>query len=202
MDQKTVNALIKKDKILAKTIKKVGPITLSPKLEHPPYRTLVESIVFQQLSTKAASTILKRFVALYPKKRFPTPQDILDSKVELIRSAGLSNAKTLAVKDIALKTIEGVVPTTKKINTLSDEEIIERLTVIRGVGPWTVHMLLIFKLGRPDILPTTDYGVRKGHAKVYGLSELLAPKDLEEFGERWAPYRSTAAWYLWRSLDL
>jgi DNA-3-methyladenine glycosylase II len=120
---------------------------------------------------------------------------------ERLRGAGLSRAKTAAVKDIAAKTLEGVVPTGRAIARLSDEEIVERLTAVRGVGPWTVEMLLIFTLGRQDVLPATDFGVRKGFAVTYGLKELPAPKDLLAHGEKWRPHRTTAAWYLWRSLD-
>jgi DNA-3-methyladenine glycosylase II len=119
-----------------------------------------------------------------------------------LRGAGLSRAKTAAVKDIAAKTLAGVVPTSRMIARMPNEEIVERLTSLRGVGPWTVEMLLIFTLGRPDVLPVTDYGVRKGFARTYGWKDLPEPKELLEFGERWKPYRTTAAWYFWRALEL
>jgi 3-methyladenine DNA glycosylase/8-oxoguanine DNA glycosylase len=140
--------------------------------------------------------------ALYPKRRFPTPQDILATPDDRLRGAGLSRAKTDAIKDIAAKTIAGVVPTAKAIAKMSDAEILERLTTVRGVGPWTVEMLLIFTLGRTDVLPVSDYGVRKGFALIYKWKELPKPRELLEFGKRWRPHRTTAAWYLWRALDL
>jgi len=121
---------------------------------------------------------------------------------ERLRGAGLSRAKVAAIRDIAAKTLEGVVPTAQGIRALEDAKIIERLTAVRGVGPWTVEMLLIFTLGRPDVLPVSDYGVRKGFAKAYRREELPNPRELLAWGERWRPYRSTAAWYLWRVLDL
>jgi DNA-3-methyladenine glycosylase II len=145
---------------------------------------------------------LKRFLALYPGKRFPAPEDVLATPEELMRGAGLSRAKTAAIKDLAAKTVEGIVPTSREILKLTNEEIIERLTRVRGVGPWTVEMLLMFTLGRFDVLPSTDYGVRKGFAVTFGRKDLPTPKELLEYGERWRPHRSTAAWYLWRALEL
>lgn len=181
---------------------KMDPIALVPQARQSPYQALVESVVYQQLTGKAAATILARVVGLFPKRRFPKPEDILATPDELLRSAGLSRAKALAIKDIAAKTLEGVVPTSRGISRLEDGEILSRLTSIRGVGPWTVEMLLIFKLGRPDILPVTDYGVRKGFALAYRKRELPTPRQLMEYGTRWQPYRTTAAWYLWRAADL
>jgi DNA-3-methyladenine glycosylase II len=201
MDAKTVAHLSKSDKVLAKLMKRIGPITLKPLTRQPPYEALVESVVYQQLTGKAAATIFGRVKALYPKSRFPRPEELLDTPEDTLRQAGLSRAKTAALKDIALKTVAGVVPTSRTIARMPDAEIIERLTTIRGVGPWTVDMVLIFKLGRPDILPATDYGVRKGFAQTYQWAELPTPKELLAEGERWRPYRTTAAWYLWRSLD-
>jgi 3-methyladenine DNA glycosylase/8-oxoguanine DNA glycosylase len=134
--------------------------------------------------------------------RFPTPEELLNTPDERLRRAGLSRAKTAAMKDIAAKTLTGVVPSSREIARMSEAEIIERLTTIRGVGPWTVEMLLIFTLGRADVLPTTDYGVRKGFALTYGWKELPTPKELLEYGERWRPHRTTAAWYCWRALEL
>jgi len=119
-----------------------------------------------------------------------------------LRRAGLSRAKTAAIKDIARKTIDGIVPTLRAISKMTNTEIIERLTTVRGVGPWTVEMLLIFTLGRTDVLPTTDYGVRKGFAMIYGWKVLPTPKELLAEGEKWKPHRTTAAWYFWRALEL
>ena len=157
---------------------------------------------YQQLNGTAAATILGRVKALYPNKSFPTPDDILSTPDDKLRSAGLSRAKTAAIKDIATKTIEGIVPTSRAIVKMSNEEIIERLTTVRGVGPWTVEMLLIFTLGRSDVLPATDYGVRKGFAMTYGWKDLPTPKELLVQSEKWKPHRTTAAWYFWRALDL
>jgi DNA-3-methyladenine glycosylase II len=194
--------LTKADKTLGKLIQRVGPCRLVPKNGRSPYESLVRAVVYQQLNGTAAATILSRVRALYPGRRFPRPQDIVSTSDERLRSAGLSRAKTAAVKDISAKTLEGIVPTSRAIATMTNEEIIERLTSLRGVGSWTVEMLLIFTLGRPDVLPATDYGVRNGFARIYGWKELPQPKELLEFGERWKPHRTTAAWYFWRALEL
>ena len=201
MTEQAIAHLTKADKTLARLIRRVGPCKLVPKNGRSPFESLVRSVVYQQLNGTAAATILGRVKALYPERRFPRPQDILATSDEQLRAAGLSRAKTAAIKDVAAKTIEGVVPTSRAIVPMSNEEILERLTSLRGVGPWTVEMLLIFTLGRQDVLPVTDYGVRKGFALTYGWKELPRPKELLEFGERWRPHRSTAAWYFWRALD-
>jgi 3-methyladenine DNA glycosylase/8-oxoguanine DNA glycosylase len=194
--------LTQADKRLGRLIQRVGPCRLKLKKHRSPFQALVESVVYQQLNGTAAATILSRVKALYTERRFPTPQDLLDTPDERLRGAGLSRAKTAAIKDIAAKTLAGVVPNARDISRLSDSEVIERLTVLRGVGPWTCEMLLIFTLGRPDVLPVTDYGVRKGFALTYSWKELPSPNELREFGERWSPHRSTAAWYFWRALEL
>ena len=167
-----------------------------------PWQALVRSVAYQQLNGTAAQTIFNRFLALFPDTKFPTPEQIVAAPDEKMRGAGLSRAKTAAIKDIAAKTIAGVVPERRAITKLSDVEIVERLTMIRGVGPWTVEMMLMFTLGRLDVLPATDYGVRNGFAIVYGWKELPLPKDLLAHGERWRPYRSIAAWYMWQAVDL
>jgi DNA-3-methyladenine glycosylase II len=202
MNKKAMRELSNLDKVMARLMKEVGPIKLEPEFKLHPYEALIESVVYQQLTGKAAATIFGRVKALFPKKKIPKPQLILDTADELFRAAGLSGAKTAAIKDIALKTIEGVVPSARAIEKMSEEEILSRLTQIRGVGPWTVEMLLIFKLGRPDILPATDYGIRKGFSLAYKKKDLPSPKELMRFGERWKPHRTTAAWYLWRAIDL
>jgi DNA-3-methyladenine glycosylase II len=202
MTKQTIEHLIAADPILGELIKAVGACTLSPKSRRSPFETLVRSVAYQQLNGTAAATILGRVKALYPKRRFPTPEDLLSTPDEKLRSAGLSRAKTAAIKDIAAKTIAGVVPTSRAIVKMSNEEILERLLTVRGVGPWTVEMLLIFTLGRQDVLPVTDYGVRKGFALTYGWKALPSPKELREFGQRWQPHRTTAAWYFWRALEL
>jgi DNA-3-methyladenine glycosylase II len=162
----------------------------------------VQAVTYQQLNGTAAATILGRVKALYPGRRFPQPQDVLATPDTTLREAGLSRAKVAAIKDLAEKALAGIVPSSRAIRDLTDAEIIERLTVVRGVGPWTVEMLLIFHLGRPDVWPVTDYGVRKGFALTYRRTELPAPKELLAFGEKWRPFRTTAAWYLWRALEL
>ncbi len=202
MNSLILEELSRADKVLGKLIKKVGPCTLKYRKHRTPFQALVQSVTYQQLNGTAASTIFRRFKALYPHRRFPRPEDILGTPDERLRGAGLSRAKTAAIKDIAAKTLEGVIPGSRTITAMSDAEIVERLTAVRGVGPWTVEMLLIFTLGRPDVLPATDYGVRKGFALTYGLLELPAPKALLEHGERWRPHRTTAAWYFWRALEL
>jgi DNA-3-methyladenine glycosylase II len=194
--------LSKADKTMASLIKKVGHCSLRPQKARTLFESLVIAVANQQLSGKAAATILGRFKALFPGKRFPEPADVLQIDPLLIRGAGMSNAKVAAIRDIAAKSIDGTVPAPRAIARLADVEIIERLTSIRGVGLWTVEMLLIFKLGRPDVLPATDLGVRKGFAQTFGHVELPPPKELLAYGERWRPFRSVAAWYLWRSLDL
>ncbi len=202
MTEEAILHLKQADRILANLIQKVGPCTLIPKSRRSPFESLVRSVVYQQLNGTAAATILGRVKALYPGRRFPRPEDFLSTTDERLRGAGLSRAKTAAIKDISAKTLDGLVPNARAIVQMSNDEIIERLTSLRGVGPWTVEMLLIFTLGRPDVLPATDYGVRKGFALTYRWKELPEPKELIAFGEKWRPHRSTAAWYFWRALEL
>jgi 3-methyladenine DNA glycosylase/8-oxoguanine DNA glycosylase len=202
MTPEALEHLARADKILGRLIKRVGPCTLKPQSRRPPFQSLVRSVAYQQLNGTAAATILGRVKALYPTRRFPTPEDLLATPDERLRGAGLSRAKTAAIKDIAAKTIAGVVPGLRVMAGMSEAEIVERLTTLRGVGPWTVEMLLIFTLGRTDVLPVTDYGVRKGFAVTYGWKDLPTPKELLEYGERWRPHRTTAAWYFWRALEL
>jgi DNA-3-methyladenine glycosylase II len=202
MTPEALEHLARADKILGRLIKRVGPCTLKPQSRRTPFQSLVRSVAYQQLNGAAVATILGRVKALYPTRRFPTPEDLLATPDERLRGAGLSRAKTAAIKDIAAKTIAGVVPGSRVIAGMSEAEIVERLTTLRGVGPWTVEMLLIFTLGRADVLPVTDYGVRKGFAVTYGWKDLPTPKELLEYGERWRPHRTTAAWYLWRALEL
>jgi len=201
MSPEAIEHLTRADKVLAKLIRQVGPCTLKPRTRRDLFEALVSAVAHQQLNGTAAQTILGRVKALYPGQRFPTPEQLLATPDQRLRGAGLSRAKTAAIKDIAAKTISGVVPSRKELRGMKDTEIYERLTSIRGVGPWTVEMLLIFTLGRTDVLPVTDYGVRKGFALTYGWKDLPTPRELMEFGTRWQPHRSTAAWYFWRALD-
>jgi DNA-3-methyladenine glycosylase II len=190
------------DPRLGALIARAGEFTMRPAPTQSLFAALVESIVYQQLSGKAAETILGRVVALYRPRRFPRPADILETPVERLRAAGLSAAKAAAVKDLATRTLEGTVPSMVRVRRMTDEEIIERLTTVRGIGRWTVEMLLLFRLGRPDVLPLGDLGVRKGFARTFNRRALLDPLVLHRRAERWRPYRSVASWYLWRALDL
>ena len=190
------------DKKLARLIRKVGPCTLSPPKMQSPFQALARSIIYQQLSGKAAGTIHSRVEALFPRRKGLKPQDILDSPDDELRSAGVSRNKIAALKDLSAKTFDGTVPTLAKLKQMEDEEIIERLVQVRGIGQWTVEMLLIFRLGRPDVLPVNDLGVRKGFSITYKTRDLPAPSDLLEYGERWRPWRSVASWYLWRANEL
>lgn len=189
------------DKRMARLIQLIGPLELEIKPVRSPFRTLAEAIAYQQLTGKAAATILSRFKAIHPGKRFPGPEDVLGTPDEVMRGAGLSRAKVAAIKDLAQKVLDGTVPGVGALNRMDDDEIIERLTEVRGVGRWTVEMLLIFGFGRPDVLPATDYGIRKAFAEVYGKKELPPPIELEEYGERWRPYRTVASLYLWKVVD-
>ena len=202
MTEEALQYLSRADHTLGRLIGKVGPCRLKPKKRRSPFETLVRSVAYQQLNGTASATILDRVNALYPHRRFPTPQDLLDTPDERLRGAGLSRAKVAAMKDIAEKVLAGIVPRAREIAAMADQEIVERLTTLRGVGQWTAEMLLIFTLGRPDVLPVTDYGVRKGFALTYAWNELPRPNELLQFGERWRPHRTTAAWYFWRALEL
>jgi 3-methyladenine DNA glycosylase/8-oxoguanine DNA glycosylase len=188
------------DPRLAQLMERHGPFRLRSSVARSPFASLAESIAYQQLTGKAAATIFSRVLALYRPKRFPSPEDILATRDEALRAAGLSRAKVAAVKDLSLKTIDGTVPTLAALRGLDDEEIVERLTAVRGVGRWTVEMLLI-RLGRPDVLPAYDYGVRKGFHRAFGTRGLPTPAQVLRRGERWRPYRTVASWYLWRAID-
>src|ERR1700676_3753309 len=174
---------------------------IAPSLAIRPFDALAESIAYQQLSGKAAATIWGRVRALYPRKKYLDPHLVLATPDEKLRAAGLSRSKVAALKDLAAKTLDGTVPSARALARLTDEEIIERLTAVRGIGRWTVEMLLLFDLGRPDVWPVHDYGMRKGFAKTFGRRELPTPKQLLKLGNKWRPYRSAAAWYFWRALD-
>ena len=167
-----------------------------------PFASLLEAIVHQQLGGAAARTIHGRVVALFAPKKQPAPADILGASDEALRGCGLSRAKVAAAKDLAARTLDGTVPSLAQLRKLDDEAIVERLTQIRGIGRWTVEMLLIFRLGRPDVLSTADYGVRKGHALAYALDDLATPRQLGLAGEAWRPYRTVASWFFWRALEL
>ena len=189
------------DPRLAALIVRSRRYEIKPAVSVRPFDALAESIAYQQLSGKAAATIFGRVRALYPKRKWLDPEKLLATPDEKLRAAGLSRAKTAALKDLAAKTIDGTVPSGRALSRMSDDEIVARLTTVRGIGRWTVEMLLLFDLGRPDVWPVDDYGVRKGFAKIFGKRKLPTPKQLMKFGEKWRPYRSVAAWYFWRALD-
>ena len=198
-----VKRLRRVDRELAQVIKKAGPFTHRPEKIQSPFQALLRAIVYQQLSGKAAATIFGRVSALCCSGRARLrPESILEATEENLRAAGLSRAKVLAVKDLAAKTLDGTVPTLARLKKMDDEEIVERLIQVRGIGRWSVEMLLMFRLGRPDILPTTDFGVRTGFMLTYGTAELPNHQQIAEHGERWRPYRSVASWYMWRAVDL
>ena len=186
---------------MAELIARSRRYKIAPAISVRPFDALAESIAYQQLSGKAAATIFGRVRALYPKRKWLDPRRLLGTPDETLRAAGLSRAKTAALKDLAAKTIDGTVPSGRALLRMTDDEIIARLTAVRGIGRWTVEMLLLFDLGRPDVWPVDDYGVRKGFAKTFGRRKLPTPKQLMKFGEKWRPYRSMAAWYFWRALD-
>jgi len=200
--QDAIQVLSNADEQMGALIHAAGPFEIDFRPAQDPFEALCQAIVHQQLSGKAAGTIYGRFMDLLSPADHPVPHEVLSLAPEDMRGAGLSGAKTEAILDLAAKTIEGVVPDGESLRTMSDEEIVERLTSVRGIGPWTVDMLLIFRLGRPDVLPSTDLGIRKGFARVYGLDDLPAASFLDEHGDLWRPYRSVASWYLWRALEL
>jgi DNA-3-methyladenine glycosylase II len=189
------------DEQLKPLIDKHRPFQINVADAQDPYEVLLRSIAYQSISGKAAATIFARIVALGENGRPPTPQAMLKIPKAKLRKAGLSGAKAVAMKDLAKKTIEGIVPTHDQALKLSDEELVERLVSVRGVGAWTVEMFLIFRLGRPDVLPIHDLAVKKGWSVAYGKKHMPKPKDLLKFGERWRPYRTVASWYLWRAFE-
>ncbi|TLY07953.1 MAG: DNA-3-methyladenine glycosylase 2 family protein [Thaumarchaeota archaeon] len=187
--------LLRKDPILGEIIDKVGDYSLKKRTQH--FAVLVESIISQQLATNAAEAIFRRFRKLYP--RFPTTTQILSTRKSKLRKAGLSGMKIDYLKDLARNIEEGRLDM-KSLPKMSDDEVIENLTQVKGIGRWTAEMFLIFSLGRQDVLPVHDLGLRKGVQMAFSLTELPKPKEVEKLGERWRPYRSIATWYLWKSL--
>lgn len=193
--------LSRADKRLGRLIAQVGNFQFKLDECDSVYESLLEAIVYQSISGKAAATIFARVEALGARGRCPTPEEILRARKQTLRKIGLSGAKIAAVKDLAQKTIEGVVPTLEDAQKMSDQELVERLISVRGIGAWTVEMFLIFRLGRPDVLPIHDYGVQKGFAITYRKKAIPKPRDLAAFGERWRPYRTVASWYMWRAVE-
>jgi DNA-3-methyladenine glycosylase II len=195
-----VKHLARADEVLARLMKRAGPFALQTRHMHNPFEALARNIVFQQLHGTAAEAIHARLVGLFGGRRL-RPQDVLDAPEESLRGVGLSGAKTAALKDLAVKTLDGTVPSLARLKRMDDEEIVERLTQVRGIGRWTVEMLLMFRLGRPDVLPVGDFAVRKGFMVAYGLGEMPKPREIELHAEVWRPYRSVASWYMWRALE-
>ncbi|MFO1461640.1 MAG: DNA-3-methyladenine glycosylase [Verrucomicrobiota bacterium] len=189
------------DPVLRGIIRSAGPCTLSPK-PRTPFEALVTAVAHQQLNGTAAETILKRFKSAIPRRRFPTPDDVDRLSDETIRAAGFSRAKLAAIRDLASRARSGALPSRKRLGGMEDEDVIACLTECRGVGRWTAEMFLMFTLGRPDVLPLDDFGIRNGYRLAYGLPEMPTSKELGSFGERWRPFRTTASWYLWRAVDL
>jgi 3-methyladenine DNA glycosylase/8-oxoguanine DNA glycosylase len=194
--------LAEADPALGALIARVGPYLLRPKPAQSLFAAVARAIVYQQLSGSAASTILGRVKAIYAPKRFPTPRDILATPPARLRAAGLSTAKAAALRDLAQRSLDGTVPTMRRVRCMADEEVVQRLIQVRGVGRWTAEMLLMFRLGRADVLPVGDLGIRKGFALTFGSRTLPAAITIERRAERWRPYRSVACWYLWRALEL
>lgn len=189
------------DPVMRRLIREHGPCELKPETRGAPFQTLLQAIAHQQLNGIAANAILTRFKKLFPHRKFPRPEDLANVTDARIRACGFSFAKIKSIRDLAAKTLEEVVPKSRQIAKLSDDEIVARLTEVRGVGRWTVEMLLIFHLGRPDVLPADDFGVRNGFRHAYRKRDLPTVKELLAFGERWRPHRTTAAWYLWCAAD-
>jgi DNA-3-methyladenine glycosylase II len=185
----------------AALIGRVGAPRLDIQRQRSPYEALIRAIAHQQLHGRAAEAILGRFSALFPGDGFPEPDAVMATAETALRGCGFSGGKVAAIRDICAKALDGTVPTRRQSHRLSDDDLIERLTAIRGVGRWTVEMLLIFTLGRPDVLPVDDFGVREGYRVLHGLEAQPKPKALAEIGQAWAPHRSLATWYLYRAAE-
>ena len=196
--EQPARTLAASDPVLARVMERVGPSTLRPKTETDLFQALLRSIIFQQLHGKAATAIHDRVIALMPEPSADALQTLSDRS---LRAAGLSANKLLAARDLAAKTLDGTVPTISVAAKLSDDALIESLTKVRGIGPWTVQMLMIFYLGRPDVMPASDFGIRKAFSFLYRQGRPVTPTAILRHSKRWQPYRSLASWYLWRSLD-
>jgi 3-methyladenine DNA glycosylase/8-oxoguanine DNA glycosylase len=194
--------LSRTDQRLARLIAQVGSFHFKLDECDSVYESLLEAIMHQSIAGKAAQAIYARIKAFGSNGQCPTPTELLRVSEDDLRKAGLSRAKVASVRDLAQKTIDGVVPTLAEAEKMSDQELVDRLISVRGIGPWTVEMFLIFRLGRPDVLPIHDYGVQKGFALTYGKRRIPKPRELAKFGERWRPYRTVASWYMWRAVQL
>ena len=190
------------DPVMAQLIRRAGPYVPKPERGVGAYEALVQAVAHQQLTARAAATILGRFYALYGGAACPDPARLVETPDTELRGCGFSRAKSAALKDIAAKALDGTIPPRRALARMKDAAIIARLIEARGVGRWTVEMFLMFTLARPDVLPVDDYGIRNGFRIAYAKRKLPEPKALARYGERWAPYRTTASWYLWRAVDL
>ena len=199
---KAVDHLRQSDSRMASLLAVAGDFTLEPPRVKAPFPSLLRAIVYQQLSGKAAGTIHRRVLELFPGRAHPSPAAFLEMDEERLRGAGLSRNKLLAARDLATRVEQGEVPALARLRRMEDEAVIEALLPVRGVGRWTVEMFLIFTLGRADILPVDDLGVRKGFVRLYGGKVDAAAEPLREQAEAWRPYRSVASWYLWRAAEL
>lgn len=197
--QEAIRDLTRTDPRLGAVVEQIGPFGLELFPYRNAFEALTRSIIYQQLAGHAAQAIHARLLGTFPRRRHPGPAQILGLSNEQLRAIGLSKAKTIAIRDLASRAHEGEVPSNRELSRMSDESIIETLCVVKGIGPWTVQMLLIFYLGRPDVLPATDLGIRKGFQYTYRKRDLPTPKAILAFGRRWRPYRSVASWYLWRA---
>ncbi len=195
-----VQILQSSDPQMANLVTLAGPFELVLTAEWNPFQALVHSVIFQQISRHAAQAIQRRLFDLFGGA--PEPEAVLETPVGMLRSVGLSQTKENTVRGLAVGAKEGTLPDHEKVKTMSDEEIVESLTIHRGIGVWTAQMFLIFNLGRPDVWPVTDLGIRRGYKITYGLDELPKPSELEELGNLWRPFRSVASWYLWRANDV
>ncbi|HXL15300.1 MAG TPA: DNA-3-methyladenine glycosylase 2 family protein, partial [Methylomirabilota bacterium] len=190
-----------RDPKMGNLIERIGAFRMRLDRAATPFAALTESIIYQQITGRAAETIAGRLRDRLGEGRFPAPERVLEAPDALLREAGLSRGKVAALRDLAAKSLDGTVPGMARLRTMEDEEIVERLMVVRGIGRWTAEMFLMFRLGRPDVLPIDDYGVRKGFKLAFGRREMPKPKSVALRGERWRPYRTVASWYLWRALE-
>lgn len=190
------------DPVLGELIERVGHCCLQVRRRESPFQSLVNAVAHQQLHGAAARAILKRFLALYPESDFPSAAEVAATSDRQLRAVGFSRGKIRCIRDLTAKTLEGVVPERRVIQRLDDEAVIERLTAVHGVGRWTVEMLLMSTLGRPDVLPVDDYGIRAGFRIAYAMKSMPKPITVRRRGERWRPYRTIASWYLWRATEL
>ena len=197
-----IGSLRATDPQMADLIDRVGEFRLPLRANLNPFEALMRSVVYQAISKRAAQAVERRVYALFPECGPPQADDVFALTDEALRAAGLSRGKIATIKGLATATAEGVIPSRQDLLAMEDTSIIDRLTTLRGIGPWTVEMLLIFNLGRPDVLPATDLGVRNGFKIAFGKDVAPSPKDLACYGQRWRPYRTVASWYLWRANDL